>query len=60
MSKEGQIIVCEGCGSKWCVDIAKGSASVIAKLVECPLCEEKEFSMDESLDKNPFVDQNTS
>ena len=39
MSKEGQIIVCEGCGSKWCVDIAKGRASVIARLVECPLCE---------------------
>ena len=60
MSKEGQIIVCEGCGSKWCVDIAKGRASVIAKLVECPLCEEKGVSMNESQDEDPLVDQNTS
>lgn len=40
---EDQIIACEGCGSKWCVDIAKGRASVIARLVECPLCEVIEF-----------------
>jgi hypothetical protein len=39
MLSEGQIIVCEGCGSKWRVEIAKGRASVIARLVECPLCE---------------------
>jgi hypothetical protein len=36
---EEQIIVCRGCGSKWLLDIAKGRASVIAKLEECPLCE---------------------
>jgi hypothetical protein len=39
MLSEGQIIVCEGCGSRWRVEIAKGRASVIARLVECPLCE---------------------
>jgi hypothetical protein len=27
-----QVVVCEGCGSKWRVSIAKGRASVIAKL----------------------------
>ena len=37
-----QVVVCEGCGSKWRVDIAKGRASVIAKLEECPLCERQE------------------
>lgn len=41
MSEE-QIIVCRGCGSHWLIDIAKGRASVIAKLVECPLCEKAE------------------
>ena len=40
---EDQVIVCEGCGSKWRVEIAKGRASVIARLVECPLCETIEF-----------------
>jgi hypothetical protein len=40
LSKEGQIIVCEGCGSRWRVEVAKGRASVIARLVECPLCDE--------------------
>jgi hypothetical protein len=59
MLSECQIIVCEGCGSRWRVDIAKGRASVIASLVECPLCEQKEVSMDESLDEDPLVDQNT-
>ena len=39
MLSEGQIIVCDGCGSRWRVEIAKGRASVIARLVECPLCE---------------------
>jgi hypothetical protein len=43
LSEECQVIVCEGCGSKWCVDIAKGRDSVIARLVECPLCEIIEF-----------------
>jgi hypothetical protein len=37
-----QVVVCEGCGSKWRVTIAKGRASVIAKLEECPLCEKQE------------------
>jgi hypothetical protein len=59
LNKECQVIVCEGCGSKWCVDIAKGRASVIARLVECPLCEEKGVSMVESPDEDPLVDQNT-
>ena len=36
---EGQIIVCDGCGSKWRVSIRKGRAVVIAELLECPLCE---------------------
>ena len=57
---EDQIIVCEGCGSRWRVDVAKGRASVIAMLVECPLCEQKEVYTDESLDEDPLVDQNTS
>jgi transcription elongation factor Elf1 len=43
---EDQSIVCEGCGSRWRVDIARGRASVIARLVECPLCEQKEVSTD--------------
>lgn len=34
-----QVIVCEGCGSKWRVDVDK--SFVIAKLEECPLCEIK-------------------
>jgi hypothetical protein len=41
MSQE-QVVVCEGCGSKWRVSAAKGRSSVIAVLVECPLCERKE------------------
>ena len=40
---EDQVIVCEGCGSRWRVDVAKGRASVIARLLECPLCETLEF-----------------
>jgi len=38
MSK--QRITCEGCGSKWAV-IGVGN-QVVARLVECPLCAEKE------------------
>jgi hypothetical protein len=41
---ENQVVVCEGCGCKWRVSIAKGRAEVIAVLVECPLCEAKEAS----------------
>lgn len=33
-----QIIVCEGCGSKWRL-FQHARATVIAELVECPLCE---------------------
>jgi hypothetical protein len=40
--RSGQIVICEGCGSSWRVDV--GKASVIGKLVECPLCESKEAS----------------
>jgi len=36
---ESQMVTCEGCGSKWKVNISKGRAAVIAQLVECPLCE---------------------
>jgi hypothetical protein len=43
MLSEDQVIFCEGCGSRWRVDIARGRASVIARLVECPLCETVEF-----------------
>jgi hypothetical protein len=35
-----QTITCEGCGSKWVV-IGVGNR-VAARLVECPLCAEKE------------------
>ena len=38
MSK--QTIVCDGCGSKWVV-IDVGN-QIVARLVECPLCAEKE------------------
>jgi len=39
LTEEKQVVTCEGCGCKWLVDIAKGRASVIARLLECPLCE---------------------
>jgi len=32
-----QTIVCEGCGSKW--KIIRNSTAIIARLIECPLCE---------------------
>jgi len=35
-----QTIVCEGCGSKW--KVIRNSTSVVARLVECPLCEFRE------------------
>jgi hypothetical protein len=35
-----QTITCEGCGSKWAV-ISVGNL-IVARLVECPLCAEKE------------------
>jgi DNA-directed RNA polymerase subunit RPC12/RpoP len=35
-----QTITCEGCGSKWVV-IGVGN-QIVARLVECPLCSEKE------------------
>ena len=35
-----QTITCEGCGSKWAI-IGVGN-QVVARLVECPLCAEKE------------------
>jgi len=35
-----QTIACEGCGSKWAV-IGVGN-QIVARLVECPLCAEKE------------------
>jgi len=35
-----QTITCEGCGSKWSV-IGVGNR-IVARLVECPLCAEKE------------------
>jgi hypothetical protein len=38
---EGQVLVCEGCGSVWRVSITRGHSLVIAKLIECPLCEHK-------------------
>ena len=41
MSK--QIIECEGCGSKWAI-IGVGN-QVVARLVECPLCAEKEAAV---------------
>ena len=33
-----QKLVCEGCGSRWRITIAKGRAEVKAFLEECPLC----------------------
>jgi hypothetical protein len=36
-----QTLVCEGCGSKW--RIIRSESGVVARLVECPLCELKEF-----------------
>lgn len=39
---ENQVFVCEGCGSKWRVNIGKGRAAVNAKLLECPICESEE------------------
>ncbi len=41
-SSEEQIIICEGCGSRWRLKIEKGRATVLANLIECPLCEVKE------------------
>ncbi len=33
-----QIVVCEGCGSRWVIGLSSNEASVVAKLKECPLC----------------------
>ena len=33
-------IACEGCGSKWVI-VGVGN-QIVARLVECPLCAEKE------------------
>jgi hypothetical protein len=41
VSEEGQIIVCQGCGSKWLV-IASNRTRIVARLVECALCENKD------------------
>ena len=35
---EGQVVVCEGCGSKWVIN-ASNHVGIVARLVECPLCE---------------------
>lgn len=35
-----QTITCEGCGSKWVI-VGVGN-QIVARLVECPLCVEKE------------------
>ena len=35
-----QTITCEGCGSKWAIP-GVGNL-IVARLVECPLCAEKE------------------
>jgi hypothetical protein len=37
-----QAVVCQGCGSVWIVNVAKGHAVIVAKLQECPLCELKQ------------------
>ncbi len=41
MSDENQIILCESCGSKWLIPASK-KASIIARLLECPLCTKEE------------------
>jgi hypothetical protein len=41
VSEEGQIIVCQGCGCKWLV-IASNRTRIVARLVECALCENKD------------------
>lgn len=41
--KSKQVVLCWGCGSKW--RLAAGKVSVIAELVECPLCEQTEGSV---------------
>ncbi len=38
MSEE-QILTCLGCGSRWRLRNERGKATVLAVLVECPLCE---------------------
>jgi hypothetical protein len=38
---ERQVLVCGGCGNKWLI-ISSNHASIVARLVECPLCENKE------------------
>jgi hypothetical protein len=40
LKSEGQVISCLGCGSKRLI-IASNKAGVGARLVECPLCENK-------------------
>ena len=35
-----QIVICEGCGSRWAL-IGVGN-QLVATLVECPLCTERE------------------
>jgi len=41
MTKSEQIIVCESCGSKWLIN-AFNHASIIARLLECPLCNKED------------------
>jgi hypothetical protein len=33
-----QVATCEGCGSRWVIELSSKDASVVAKLKECPLC----------------------
>jgi len=40
-----QTIKCEGCGSKWAF-VGAGN-QIVARLVECPLCAEKEVQVNE-------------
>jgi hypothetical protein len=42
LNTEGQVIYCLGCGSKWLI-IASNKVGVVARSVECPLCENKEY-----------------
>ncbi len=36
MKENEQVILCEGCDSKWIIDVSR--AKIIVALVGCPLC----------------------
>ncbi len=39
IENDEQVVECRGCGSKWSVNVG---GQILAVLLECPLCEQKQ------------------